>query len=161
MGVFAVMAALVASLPVFLLFVLFWLTMKIKPDPDLFSSLLTNWSMIPIGYGAALLIGFSIYPDEIYLMIVFASAPLFGSLFGVLYSRLTIRLQKPMHDCGRHRRFSLRSLFIIIAWLSVLLVVARINGLAFLAAITCIPSSLLGWAIIAILPSRTKPELAR
>jgi len=154
MGCFGVLA----SMPVVIAAVLFWATLGNKPEPDVFSSIMINWTMIPIGYGAALLVGFSIYPDDFYLMLVFASAPLFGSLFGILYSRLILRPEKRFGESRGNITFTLRSMLVVTAWLSVILAIALANGFAFWVAITCVPASLLGWAISILFPRIQKPQ---
>lgn len=161
LSLLAVMSALIASLPALLLLVIFWLTMSISPNPDLFSSLIINWSMIPIGYGAVLLVGFSAEADSFYPMTIFASATVFGSLFGILYSRLIIRIQMPVFESRIQRSFSLRSMFVTAAWVAVLLAGACSSGLALFAVITLLACSLLGWGLVAIFPGRRKPRLAK
>ena len=160
-GCFGVLAALLASIPASIVASLFCHTLCVKPEPDVFSILLTNWSMSPLGYGAALLVGFSIYPDEIYLMASFASAPLFGAIFGIGYSSIMIEKEKRTIESHSEQTFSLRSLFVVTAWLAVAIAIALTNRFAFLMAITCVPASLLGWAISTALRRYPKRGLAR
>ena len=159
MGFFGILASLIASLLAAIVVSLFWITLQVKPNPDVFSTLLINWSMAPVGYGAALLVGFSIYPDEIWLMISFASAPVFGAIVGVVYSRRMIQPKDRIANSRNEGAFSLRSMFVIITWLSIAIAISLANGLVFWVLISCIPASLLGWAISVVLARNPEQRL--
>ena len=79
--------------------------------------------MIPAGYMATILIGFSIYPDEHWLMAVFIATILFGAVFAVLYSRKFVVVTQTTSSVRAKLKFSLSAMFTITALVAIALVI--------------------------------------